>query len=70
MPVVFSCEEWNGTLVLGTDGLFDYISVDRLRQIALAPDLEAVPRLLIASVRLPSCSLHYDTTALVCRQVG
>lgn len=67
VPVSFASGPLDGTLVLGTDGLFKYGPASRIRQIATEIVLEAIPQRLIDSVRLQSGALHDDTTVVICR---
>jgi PPM family protein phosphatase len=65
-PVLFvAAPLLNATLLVGSDGLFKYGNAARLRELALAVELDAAP--LIASVRLRSGALQDDTTVLLCR---
>jgi serine/threonine protein phosphatase PrpC len=66
-PIAFSRGRLDGTLLLGTDGLFNYASVDRIRKIAAAEDFDGIPTRLIDCVRLRSGALQDDVTAIVCR---
>jgi hypothetical protein len=37
-----------------------------IAQIAISPDIDTIAERLIACVRLPSGTLHDDTTAVIC----
>jgi serine/threonine protein phosphatase PrpC len=68
-PIPFVHGPLSATLLLGSDGLFKYGNVARIREIASANDIDEIPERLVASVRLRSGSLQDDTTAIVCRRL-
>ncbi len=66
-PVPFQCD-WNeGTLLLGTDGLFKYADAARIAEIARHSDLEQAAQQLIELARLPSGAFQDDISVLLCR---
>jgi PPM family protein phosphatase len=65
--VPFGPIRFDGTLVLGSDGLFKYAAVDAIRERCEAPSAGAIARSLIDLVKLPSGDFHDDTTVAVCR---
>ena len=67
LPIPFECD-WNeGTLLLGTDGLFKYADADRIADAARHPDLEHAAQQLLELVRLPSGKFQDDVSLLLCR---
>lgn len=63
----FCAEIGSGTLVLATDGLWDYVGVEVVRQIALGESLEMAADFLVKSARLPSGALWDDISVVLCR---
>jgi serine/threonine protein phosphatase PrpC len=68
VPVPFGHGPLTATLLVATDGLFNYADAARLRELASADDLDAIPERLIDSVRLRSGRLQDDVAVLLCRQ--
>jgi serine/threonine protein phosphatase PrpC len=68
--VAFGPLPMRGTLVLGSDGLFDYCARGALLNIARSPDLDAIPELLLRASQLPSGQLQDDFAVLVCREAA
>ncbi len=67
MPVGFTLEvRGEGTLVLGSDGLWKYVRWERVTEALRHPPKEAVRRLL-ESVRYPSGALPDDVSVIVVR---
>lgn len=65
VPVFFSSVPVPGaTLLLGSDGLFNYVSQDRL--VATLPKTDAANH-LIAAARLPTGTLQDDLSLIICR---
>ena len=58
---------FDGTLIVGSDGLFKYTSVDAIRTHCDADSADEIARSLIDLVKLPSGDFHDDTTVAVCR---
>jgi len=69
-PVAFGPVSMNGTLVLGSDGLFKYCKLERLLSIARSVSIDAMPQQFLESVRLPSGRIQDDFSVLVCREAG
>ena len=68
-PVTFGPFPFRGRVVLGSDGLFKYVRLDRIRDIASTFPLDDVPDQLVAAARLPSGGLQDDIAIIVaCRQ--
>lgn len=63
-PVTFGPEALEGTLLLGSDGLFNYLPRDRIAELARAPDLSSIPAALIAAARLPNGDLWDDISII------
>ena len=70
LPVSFECD-WNeGTLLLGTDGLFKYADAERIAETARSADLEQAAQQLLELVRLPSGKFQDDIGVLLCRHAN
>jgi len=66
LPVPIVAPSRVGTLVVGTDGLYSYLALDRLQRLALRDEaLERRSRALLDAVRLPSGSLNDDVAFCV-----
>ncbi len=55
------------TLLVGSDGLFNYAPRSEIVRIARLPDLVAAARSLIELVRMPSGGLQDDVSVVLCR---
>lgn len=66
-PVGFTSETLSGTLLVGSDGLFDYAGRSSLQQIIHTCEFFELPRRCIESVRLPSGKLWDDTAVVAAR---
>jgi serine/threonine protein phosphatase PrpC len=66
-PVPFSRPGLAGTLLVATDGLFNYAKPERIAAIALAEDLDGAARGLVQLVRLPGGGLQDDVGAVLVR---
>ena len=67
-PVPFGPHSCVGRIVLGSDGLFNYVSLDRIRNLAAASSISTIPDELIAAARLPSGRLQDDISVIVAGQ--
>ena len=67
MPMGFTAPALDGTLLIASDGLFNYAPVESLRQVAQEADLEAAAHQLVELVRLPSGALWDDIAVILCR---
>jgi len=67
VPVAFSHPSSEGTLVVGSDGLFKYAGPDRICEIARGPNLDAAADKLIDLVRLRNGKLQDDVAVVLCR---
>jgi PPM family protein phosphatase len=56
-----------GTLLVASDGLFNYAKPDDIARVALGPDLPAAALALIDLVRLPTGALQDDVSVVLCR---
>ena len=65
--VPFGPIRFDGTLVVGSDGLFKYATVDAIRERCTRPSADEIDRTLIELVKLPSGDYHDDTTVAVCK---
>ena len=65
--VPFRMKRLEGTLLLGTDGLFKYASIERICQCVRAHEPESLPGELINLVRMPRGGLQDDVAVAVCR---
>ncbi len=65
--VPFGAGRLDGTLVIGTDGLFKYTSAAKIVETARLPEIETIPGRLVDLVRLRSGSLPDDVAVVVCR---
>ncbi len=58
----------DGTLVLGTDGLFKYCPHTALLAITRSPNLDEIPQQLLKATALPNGRLQDDVGVIVCRR--
>ena len=65
IPVGFGIFELNGFIVVGSDGLFNYTSIDRIKNSLNSETIDNVSDSLINLVRLPSGKLHDDCSVVV-----
>ena len=56
-----------GTLIVATDGLFNYAKAENMAALVATTDFYALPRRLIESVRLPSGEYWDDIGIVACR---
>ena len=64
-PVPFRCPRQIGRLLLATDGLLKYASVDRILTMCKEPQIELAADRLVESVRYPSGALPDDVTLIL-----
>lgn len=62
----FEREVLSGTLVFGSDGLFNHVKREQLTKAVACYDFLTVPRRCLELVRLPSGELWDDTCVVVC----
>lgn len=67
IPVPFTANLGDATLLLATDGLLKYTAAERIAACVDAPDLEAVPPRLVDLVRLRSGALPDDVGIALAR---
>ena len=67
-PSPFSRPKLNGTLLVATDGLFNYANPERIAAAARTPDIDEAGRALVQLVRLPSGGLQDDVAVVLGRQ--
>lgn len=67
-PSAFGPTPLDGTLVLGTDGLFKYCPRNTLLSIARGPNLDEIPQRLLEASALPNGRLQDDFGVVVCRR--
>src|SRR5262245_60855023 len=65
-PVTFGPNACAGTLVVASDGLWKYTTIERIAAIALGSEVDAVARQLIDAVRLRSGQLQDDVAVAIC----
>lgn len=69
--VSFKAEFREGTLLLGTDGLFKYTGAERICEVVKeSSDVRGAARALLDLVRLPSGNLQDDVGVALCRSTG
>jgi serine/threonine protein phosphatase PrpC len=68
MPMPFSRPKLEGTLLVATDGLFNYARPERIAEVARRENLDAAARELIRLVRLPSGGLQDDAVVVLVRE--
>jgi PPM family protein phosphatase len=66
-PVSFVRTGSGGTLLVASDGLFNYTGPEAICTVARGTDLESVAKNLVDLVRLPSGGLQDDVAVLLCR---
>ena len=66
-PVPFVHRRPGGTLVIGTDGLFNFVHADRICATARGPDLDGSARSLVDLARLRTGDFQDDITVALCR---
>ena len=66
-PVGFSRNQFQGTLLVASDGLLKYASIERIAAVAITLDLDQASRDLIELVRYPSGALPDDTSVVLAR---
>jgi serine/threonine protein phosphatase PrpC len=66
LPVPFEARVVRGTLLIATDGLWKYMSRDRIAKAASIRPLEAAAASLVDSVRLKSGALQDDVAVVIC----
>jgi serine/threonine protein phosphatase PrpC len=64
IPVGFGPMELNGSIVVGSDGLFNYISIDNIKAV-ITQNKTNLTELLINNVRLPSGQLQDDCSVVI-----
>ena len=70
MPVPFSARRFEGTLLLASDGLFNYTSDERISEVAREAEIEPAATHLVELVRLRSGALPDDVSVVLCRLEG
>jgi serine/threonine protein phosphatase PrpC len=65
MPLAFGPYPWIPRLLLGTDGLFNYVLPERIRQLATSLPVESAAVALIDAARLPSGALQDDIALIL-----
>lgn len=68
--VAFGPAPMNGTLVIGSDGLFKYCKRERLLSLARSAELQSIPEFLMQATELPSGAIQDDFAVVVCREEG
>jgi len=64
-PVMFGPRPFFGRLLIGSDGLFKYVSEARIRQLSSTQSLESLPEALVEAARIRSGALHDDIAVIV-----
>ena len=67
VAVPFGAAPLDGTLVVGSDGLFKYTSAAKSAEAARSPEVDGIPERLVDLVRLRSGSVPDDVAVVVCR---
>lgn len=67
-PVSFSRPRLTGTLLVATDGLFNYAHHERIAAVALQEDLDGAAGALVELVRLPGGGLQDDVGVVLVRR--
>jgi serine/threonine protein phosphatase PrpC len=65
VPVGFGPTVRKGRLVIGTDGLFKYVSSERIRELASSGNPHGMAEALVDAARLPSRALQDDVAVVV-----
>lgn len=68
IPVPFTADAFDGTLLLASDGLLKYAPAEPIYRIAQELNLETAAASLIECVRLPSGALWDDVAVILCRR--
>jgi serine/threonine protein phosphatase PrpC len=68
-PVFFLRPKLQGTLLVATDGLFNYARPERIAELVLGDDLDLAVKKLVKLVRLPSGRLQDDVGVMLLRSV-
>ena len=66
MPVSFESDAQEGRLLVATDGLFRYASLEKIAALSREDTLEAAAKGLVDLVRLPSRRLQDDVALILC----
>lgn len=66
VPFIYKAE--GGTLLVATDGLFDYAKPEAVVSAMLDEDLDSIPAKLVDLARLPSGGLWDDVGLALCRR--
>jgi serine/threonine protein phosphatase PrpC len=69
IPIPFSREQLNGTLLVATDGLLKYTSLEKIAATILATDFDGAANKLIKLVRYQSGALPDDISVLLAREI-
>ncbi len=67
-PIPFGPIEFSGSLIMATDGLFKYTSMEKIAQTIATHAIEKCGSGLIDCVRLRSGALQDDVTILLCKK--
>jgi serine/threonine protein phosphatase PrpC len=67
-PAPFGPFDFRGRVLIGSDGLFKYVDLDRIREIVANLPVRSVPDALVAAARLPSGGLQDDIAIIVAAQ--
>lgn len=65
----FSRESFEGTLLVASDGLFKYTSIDMIEEVIRSADLDEALQKLIGLVRYPSGNLPDDLSIVLARKI-
>jgi len=65
LPVQFEAERIGSRVLLGSDGLFKYAPVDRIRALATRGTVAEAANALANCVRLPSGAFHDDVAVAI-----
>jgi PPM family protein phosphatase len=68
IPIPFTREQLNGTLLVATDGLLKYTSLEKIAATILAADFDSAANKLVELVRYQSGALPDDISILLARQ--
>jgi serine/threonine protein phosphatase PrpC len=68
-PLGFSRPSADGTVLVASDGLLKYSSMEKISAIAVGPDLEESSQKLVQLVRYPSGALPDDVSILLARSL-
>jgi serine/threonine protein phosphatase PrpC len=67
-PQSFEHKPWQGLLLAGSDGLFNYAKPEVVTRVVVQSDFYSLPRRLLESVQLPSGEYWDDVAIVVCRR--